>query len=78
MSKEAKATNGGHWRQLNWPWWHTGVVNCRMCGQMIPRDVWVAEDGLEFCSPECDGLYRSYWLPRYGDAASPKAGEDAG
>ena len=56
----------GHWRQINWPWWHTGVVNCRMCGQMIPRDVWVAEDGLEFCTPECDSLYRSYWLPRYG------------
>jgi len=62
---EKKAVVPG-WRKLNWPWWDTHVINCQMCGQMIPRDVWVAEDGLEFCTEECDSLYRTYWLPRYG------------
>ena len=25
---------------------------------------------LPFCNEECEGLYRSYWLPKYGGAAS--------
>lgn len=79
MGKEKPAPDGGHWRELNWPWWDTHVVNCRMCGQMIPRDVWVSADELEFCTPECDSLYRSYWLPRYGDKApKDKSGDGAG
>jgi hypothetical protein len=39
---------------------------------MIPRDVWVSEEGLEFCGVGCEELYRSYWVPRRG--ARPPAG----
>jgi hypothetical protein len=42
------------------------VVNCALCGQMIPRQVWVSDDGLEFCGTACEELYRSYWVPRRG------------
>ena len=56
----------GHWESLNRSWWDPKVINCEMCGQMIPRDLWMSADGHSFCSIECDALYRSYWLPRYG------------
>ena len=56
----------GHWERLNRSWWDPKVVNCEMCGQMIPRDVWLSADNHLFCSVECDDLYRSYWIPRYG------------
>jgi ribosomal protein L24E len=45
------------------------AVDCRFCGKSIPRRAWVAvQDGREsiFCDPECERLYREYWLPRYG------------
>lgn len=45
------------------------AVDCRFCGKSIPRRAWVAvQDGREsiFCDPECQRLYREYWLPRYG------------
>ena len=61
----------GHWETITGDWWDPGVINCQMCGQMIPRDVWVAADGLRVCSHQCDHLYRSYWLPHYGDTQSP-------
>jgi hypothetical protein len=44
-------------------------VHCETCGKMIPRRAWVvveAEGELLFCGPNCDRLYREYWLPRYG------------
>ncbi len=50
----------GHWEALEGDWWDPGIINCEMCGQMIPRDVWVAADGLRVCSHQCDRLYRSY------------------
>lgn len=64
----------GRWERLNRSWWDPKVVNCEMCGQMIPRDVWKSADGHSFCSVECDDLYRSYWLPRYGGKGA-KPGE---
>jgi len=36
---------------------------------MIPKRFWEAEvrgEALVFCSEECEQLYRSYWLPKYG------------
>jgi hypothetical protein len=36
----------------------------------VPRRIWMVEiDGqaLPFCNEECEGLYRSYWLPKYGN-----------
>ncbi len=69
------AERHGHWEQLKGDWWQTNVTNCRMCGQVIPRDIWVADDGLTFCSVDCDHLYRTYWLPRYASATSMGANE---
>ena len=59
----------GRWEKRNVSWWETNVINCSLCGQMIPRDIWVVDEGGErrlFCSPECERLYREYWLPKYG------------
>jgi ribosomal protein L24E len=59
----------GHWEKRNVEWWETNVINCSLCGQMIPRDIWVVEEDGEkrlFCSEECERLYREYWLPKYG------------
>jgi hypothetical protein len=47
-------------------WWETNVIHCAFCGQMIPRDVWRSDEGLGFCNTECEGLYRTYWVPKYG------------
>jgi hypothetical protein len=55
-----------HWQRRETSWWETNVVNCSLCGQMIARDVWVSDDGLEFCGPDCEQLYRRYWVPTYG------------
>src|SRR5262249_27689953 len=60
------------WQARAVSWWETNVANCSLCGQMIPRDVWVSDEGLIFCSPACERLYRSYWVPTYG----PKAAAD--
>ena len=60
------------WKELERRWHETGVQNCMLCGRLIPRRVWVVEiDGAEvaFCSVDCEGLYRSYWLPRYGSGS---------
>jgi hypothetical protein len=60
------------WVELQRAWHDTGVLNCALCGRLIPRKVWVATiDGrrLEFCSEECESLYRTYWLPKYGPRA---------
>jgi ribosomal protein L24E len=61
----------GHWEQRNVDWWETNVINCSLCGQMIPRDILVVDQGGEkwlFCGPECERLYHEYWLPKYGRA----------
>ena len=54
------------WRAREVSWWETNVANCSLCGQMIPRDLWVSDEGLIFCDAACEGLYRSYWVPTYG------------
>jgi len=61
-----------HWRRREVSWWETNVANCSLCGQMIPRDVWVSDEGLTFCNAACEQLYRSYWVPTYG----PKTATD--
>jgi hypothetical protein len=55
---------GWHAREL--AWWETNVANCSLCGQMIPRELWLSDEGLIFCNPACEQLYRSYWVPTYG------------
>ena len=54
----------GRWQTLERDWWETGVINCQLCGQVIPRDVWNAEDGGTFCSTSCDGLFHGYFSSR--------------
>jgi hypothetical protein len=44
----------------------------------VPRRIWLVEiagQSLPFCNEECEGLYRSYWLPKYGAGASEESGE---
>lgn len=47
-------------------WYEQRMVHCDLCGKIIPRDYWgVHENGkkLVFCDPDCEQLYREYWLP---------------
>jgi hypothetical protein len=68
------------WIELQSRWYDTDVLNCRLCGRLIPRRVWVADvEGarLEFCSEGCEELYRRYWLPKYGAQAMLEDGDTA-
>ncbi|MBA2598108.1 MAG: hypothetical protein H0V00_15900 [Chloroflexia bacterium] len=59
----------GRWVEIVRTWHDTAVTNCALCGRLVPRRIWLVEiDGavLPFCNEECEGLYRSYWLPKYG------------
>lgn len=65
----------GEWRRAEVPWYATGIMNCSLCGKMIPGQAWVAaHDGREhlFCGPACEDLFISYWLPRYGAAPNER------
>ncbi|MHB1006051.1 MAG: hypothetical protein ACYC3S_10470 [Chloroflexota bacterium] len=64
----------GRWKANTQTWYETNVLNCSLCGQMIPSRIWVAEvDGKErmFCGPGCEDQYHSYWEPRYGKREQP-------
>ena len=69
---DAEPPSGGRWERLSGDWWQTDVTNCEFCGQVIPRDIWRAGDGHQFCSPACDEQFRTYWLPRYGQRADAR------
>jgi hypothetical protein len=43
-------------------------VHCSCCGRMLIRLAWTSE-GRVFCEPECEQLYRDYWIPRHGAPA---------
>jgi endogenous inhibitor of DNA gyrase (YacG/DUF329 family) len=61
----------GEWVEIKRTWHDTALTNCALCGRLVPRLVWMVEiDGerLPFCNEECEALYRSYWLPKYGRA----------
>lgn len=58
------------WVEIARRWHDTGVTNCNLCGKLIPRRVWtveIAAKQLGFCSQDCERLYRTYWLPKYGN-----------
>jgi hypothetical protein len=66
----------GTWIEITRSWHDTAVTHCALCGRLVPRRVWQVEiDGqkLPFCNEECEGLYRSYWLPKYGHSVSSSA-----
>jgi hypothetical protein len=65
------------WVEIQRRWYDTEVLNCELCGRLIPRRVWLAiDDGTrrEFCSEECEDLYRNYWLPKYGSRTQAAEG----
>ena len=70
----------GKWVEIERTWHDTALTNCALCGRLVPRRVWQVEiDGqaLPFCNEECEELYRTYWLPKYGRgaaAAQPEGG----
>jgi hypothetical protein len=70
----------GMWRQRSTAIYDTEIITCTLCGKMIPMRYWVVEqaDGSEktFCDPDCEQLYREYWLPKYGHQPSQKAQEE--
>ena len=75
-----KELSMGAWRRIAVPWHETAIINCSFCGKMIPRQLWVAtHEGQEriFCSPSCESLFLSYWLPRHG-ASGPTEGMGPG
>ena len=68
-----RSETGGHWEEHKGDWWQTSVTNCQLCGQVVPRDVWVSASGVRFCSVECDDRYHDYWLPRHADQVTEQA-----
>jgi hypothetical protein len=72
-----RGPNMGTWVEIERSWHDTALTNCTLCGRLVPRRMWVVEfDGkpLPFCDAECEELYRSYWLPKYGKAATEGTG----
>ncbi|HEX2071980.1 MAG TPA: hypothetical protein VHF90_10080 [Thermoleophilaceae bacterium] len=62
----------GAWEPVVTQVWDTVVTPCDCCGQVVPKQLWVADvDGerRQFCSPECEALYRRYIVPRSGQVA---------
>jgi hypothetical protein len=63
----------GEWRAVEISYLHANRTACALCGHPIARRYWEANvNGAElvFCSPEHEQLYRSYWLPRHGEAVA--------
>ena len=64
---DATGTVAGRWDERG----HAGnyllksSIHCACCGRMLVRRAWVSE-GRVFCEPECEQLYRDYWIPRHG------------
>jgi hypothetical protein len=59
----------GHWVERALAWNETAVLNCAVCGRLITRRAWVFDGGagdLQVCSPECEELYESYYVPTHG------------
>ena len=70
----------GEWVEIERTWHDTAVTNCAICGRLVPRRAWrveFEEKPLLFCNKECEELYRSYWLPKYG-ALIARAASDPG
>jgi hypothetical protein len=59
----------GRWVELEREWQDSTLVNCEVCGRLIPRRAWVfgvAGGELEACSEACEELYVSYVEPTHG------------
>ena len=66
------------WRPLDSPWYASEIVHCALCGQMVAGRVWVVDERgqtLRFCSPACERIRATYWVPRYGRTGGPSPRE---
>ena len=56
----------GRWEENTAKWFEQTMIYCDFCGRIIPKNLWVVEEGgerLVFCDPDCERLYNDYWLP---------------
>lgn len=63
----------GYWEENSAKWYEQKMVYCTLCGRIIPKMLWIAEEGGEkkiFCGPDCEKLYQEYWLPAHRQKAS--------
>jgi hypothetical protein len=63
----------GEWKRSEISYLRVYKTHCDLCGQLVPAVYWAAEvggDERRFCSPEHEGIYRRYWLPRYAGSAA--------
>jgi hypothetical protein len=66
----------GQWVMRVRNWYEVAVINCHLCGKMLPGRVWrgqVGDQERDFCNPDCEEMYFSYWTPRYGGRNEPGA-----
>ena len=66
----------GEWVDTPRAWYDISVLNCSLCGKMLPGKTWsvdIAGQARIFCDPDCEDAYRDYWLPRYGADAISRA-----
>ena len=59
----------GRWVEFEREWQDGQIVNCAVCGRLIPRRAWVFDGGLgelQAHAPDCEELYFSYLEPAYG------------
>jgi hypothetical protein len=66
----------GRWVELQRSWHDTAVTNWALCGRLVPRHIWMVEFNgreLAFCNEACEGIYRDYWLPKYGPESQAAA-----
>lgn len=62
----------GRWEPVVNQIWETNVKPCECCGQIVAKQLWIAEvEGVErrFCGQACEELYRSYVVPKQRAAA---------
>jgi len=56
----------GHWEENPAKWYEQKMIYCSLCGRIIPKMFWIAtveDERYVFCEPDCENLYREYWLP---------------
>jgi hypothetical protein len=59
----------GHWSAPQADWRETRHIPCALCGRPLTGRRWEVPAGATtgtFCDPDCEEIYRAYWLPRYG------------
>jgi ribosomal protein L24E len=57
----------GHWEPIETEVWDTVITPCDCCGQVVAKQLWVAEveaEQLRFCSKRCEELYRTHVVPQ--------------